>query len=97
GRKIVFVGNAVNAGQSLAGAIHLDSGTSTQYPDGRLGCQVPTLSTNKPFQSVLCVGVRSGVGINQRKYLMVATINTKGDDALVLDSAIGAGIAIYSL
>jgi hypothetical protein len=93
GRKIVFVANNTNAPRSVAGATHLDDGVTPPPPGSRLGCQLPTLSSNRPFQGVLCVGLQS----NQHKYLAIATINTKGSESFVFDSTSGIGFDIYKM
>lgn len=92
-RKIAFATNNVNSIRSLSGAIHLDDGITPLPLDSRLGCQLPTLSTNRSFQAVLCVGIQS----NQQKYLAVGTINTNGSEPLVFDSASGIGFDIYKM
>jgi hypothetical protein len=93
GRKITFVGNTVNASRSLSGAIHLADGSRPLPIGSRLGGQVPTLSTNRPFQGVLCFGIQT----NERKYLAIATINTKGSESLIFDNTNGIGFDIYNM
>lgn len=92
GRKTVFVGSNANALRTLAGALHLGDG-STPSTESRLGCQVPTLSTNRVFQGVLCIGLLAG----DRKYLAVATVNTKGSESLIFDSANGIGFDVFKM
>jgi hypothetical protein len=93
GRKVAFASGGVNPQRSLSGATHFDDSIRPLSPDSRLGCQIPTVSTNRPFQGVLCVGVQT----NQRKYLVIATINTKGSESLVFDTANGSGFDIYRM
>lgn len=93
GRKIAFASNSTNALRTLSGAIHLDDSTTPLTAGSRLGCQVPTLSTNRAFQGVLCVGIQA----NQQKYLAIATINTKGSESLIFDSANGIGFDVYKM
>lgn len=93
GRKIAFATNTVNASRSMSGAVHLNDGITPLPSGSRLGCQLPTLSTNRTFQGVLCVGLQA----NDQKYLVIATINTKGSESLVFDSANGVGFDIYRM
>lgn len=93
GRKVAFVGNTANALRTISGAAHLNDGTTPLPAGSRLGCQVPTLSTNRPFQGILCVGLQK----DQEKYLAIATINTKGSESLIFDSASGIGFDIYKM
>ncbi len=93
GRKIAFKSNTVSVLRGIAGSAHLDDGTPSPVADSRLGSQVPTLSTNRPFQGVLCVGIEK----SNRKYLVIGTINTRGSEALIFDSASGIGIDIYQM
>jgi len=92
GRKTVFVGNNANALRTLAGALHLGDGT-TPSTESRLGCQVPTLSTNRVFQGVLCFGLLA----DDRKYLAIATVNTKGSESLIFDTARGIGFDVFRM
>ena len=93
GRKITFATSTANALRSLSGAVQLDNGFQSLPLGSRLGCQVPTMSVNGPFQGILCFGIQA----NQRKYLAIATSNTKGSESLIFDSASGVGFDIYSM
>lgn len=93
GRKVGFASNTANALRTLSGSAHLDDGATSLSASSRIGCQVPTLSTNRPFQGVLCIGLQK----DQQKYLAISTINTKGSESLILDSASGIGFDIYKM
>lgn len=93
GRKVAFMPNTTNASRSMSGAVHLDTEITPPPSGSRLGCQLPTLSTNRAFQGVLCIGLEK----NQQHYLVITTINTKGSESLVFDSASGAGFDIYKM
>lgn len=92
GRKIDFEPAVGIAPRSLLGSALLVGDVAP--PASRIGCQVPMLSTNRPFQSVLCFGIRTSGGDD---CLAIATANTNGSESVVFDIAGGSGFDVYRM